>query len=100
MLYRVPHFSGTRLQHQGPYSSSSSASPPDGVCTIRAIDRPLSAHTNAAAPLLFFLTFFYYFIRVVSSPESFTTFGSSLTVPYSAIKQTHNNNNNTFDPIG
>lgn len=51
MLYRVPHFSGTRLQHQGPYSSSSSssASPPDGVCTTRAIDRPLSAHTRCSS---------------------------------------------------
>ena len=61
MLYRVPHFSGTRLQHQGPYSSSSSDSPPDGVCTTRAIDRPLSAHTRCSS--LFFFKLFLLFYK-------------------------------------
>ena len=61
MLYRVPHFSGTRLQHQGPYSSSSSDSPPDGVCTTRAIDRPLSAHPRCSS--LFFFKLFLLFYK-------------------------------------
>jgi hypothetical protein len=60
MLYRVPHFSGTRLQHQGSrYSSSSSPSASLSFLLLYnpAIDRPLSAQDSFLFLVIFLLLF-------------------------------------------
>jgi hypothetical protein len=88
MLYRVPHFSGTRLQHQGSrYSSSSSPSASLSFLLLYnpAIDRPLSAQDSFLFLVIFLL---FYFLLHKSRQHCRVIYHLWFLLPYSPIKQT------------